>query len=185
LRKGCEALVTSRLRLPPGNDLFLGYAACAFPIFVWSIYHVFKEVPAWLIRLSTWDLIGAVAYTQAFALVESLIVFILLTILAALLPASILRSHFSSLSLTIILVTSVWFILAHFNAETIRLWGGKQFLIWGMLYTLSLAVAIFLVYQLKFLQRVIDAALQRLSVLSYIYVFIGIVSLIIVIVRNI
>jgi hypothetical protein len=177
-------LVTSKLRLPSRNDLFLAYAACALPIFIWSIYHVLRELPAWILRLNTWDLIGAVAYTQAFALVESTIVFVILIVLAVILPAGFFRSKFPSLSTAIIFLTSVWFILAHNNDEMIRLWGGRQFLIWGVVYAITVGVSTLLVYRFEILQRIINASLQRLSILSSLYAFIGVISLLVVIVRN-
>jgi hypothetical protein len=177
-------LVTSKPRLPSRNDLFLGYAACAFPIFIWSIYHVLEQLPSWLLRLNTWDLIGAVAYTQAFALVESMITCFLLVIPTMILPGRFFRNKFPSIATAVISLTSLWFILAHNNDQTIRLWGAKQFLIWGVVYAITVVASIFLVYKFEILHRIIDAILQRLSMLSSIYVFIGVVSFIVVIVRN-
>jgi hypothetical protein len=136
-------------------------------------------------RLKTWDLIGAIAYTQALALFESSIVFSVLVVLAAFLPVQYAKEKFSSLATCVVFVTSFWFVLAHFNDEIIRLWGAKNFLIWGLIYLLSSAISLFFVYRYEIVRQAIDALLQRLSVLSYLYTSFGIVSIFIVVVRNI
>jgi hypothetical protein len=178
-------LATYKIQLPSRGDLILGFAASAFPVFVWSIYHVLNEIPGWLMRLTAWELISAVAYTQALALFESMLVFLSLVLFAAILPIESVKRKFPSLATSVILITSFWFILAHFNDETIRSWGMKNFLIWGVIYLLSLTVSLYIVCRYEILQKAIDAVLQRVSVLSYLYIIFGVVSLFIVVIRNI
>ena len=34
-----------------------------------------REIPAWILSMSAWELVGVIVYSQAFALLESLVVF--------------------------------------------------------------------------------------------------------------
>ena len=43
-------------------DLSLAFGAIAFPIHVWAIINILIIFPAWLLRLSLWELAGAVGY---------------------------------------------------------------------------------------------------------------------------
>ena len=48
------------------------FAISMFVVHVWQIINMLQLVPAWRLRLDAWDLVGVIAYTQAFALLESL-----------------------------------------------------------------------------------------------------------------
>jgi len=162
----------------------LGFTACAFPVFIWSIYNVLKEVPAWVLRLNTWDLVGTIAYTQVYALFESALIFIMLVLTAAILPNFLFRKKFIALVAILVFVTSIWFILAHFNDEKMREWGARQFLSWGLLYALSVMTSFLMVHRLGWVQKLIEKVVQRLNVLTLVYVLLGFASLIIVVIRN-
>ncbi len=183
--KSKEALATYKRRYPFRQEIIYALAACIFPIQVWSIFNMLKEVPAWILRLSIWDLIGVIAYTQAFALLESLIVLFLLLLLSTVLPWQLFRENFLALSTVVVFFTSTWFILAHFNAETVRLWGARQFIPWILVYLFTIGIAYLLVQHFKRLEEIINSFVQRLSLLSFVYIFIDILSVFIVIIRNI
>jgi hypothetical protein len=136
-------------------------------------------------RLNTWDLIGVVAYTQAFALIESLVVLLLLLFGCAILPAQLFRNKFVAISALIVILTSAWFILAHYNDEIMRLWGLKQFAIWGGIYCLSIVLGALIVHRFERLEKAINDIVQRLIVLSSVYILMGILSVTVVIIRNI
>lgn len=136
-------------------------------------------------RLSVWDLIGVIAYTLTYALFESLAVLIILVFVSVLLPAKLFRDKFVAVSTSIVFLTVAWFILAHYNDQIIRLWGIRQFAIWAVIFGLTILLAIVVVHRFGALERVINSIAQRLSVLSSLYIFLGVVSLIVVVIRNI
>jgi hypothetical protein len=144
-----------------------------------------NEVPGWVLRLNTWDLIGVIAYTQAFALFESLVFVLILVIVSVILPAKFFRNKFVAVATSIVILTTAWFILAHYQDDIIRLWGVKQFALWTGIYLLSIVGAIVLVFRFNRVENSINIAVQRLSVLSSIYIFLGVLSVVIVIIRNI
>jgi len=177
-------LAIFRDRLPTRRDLALLFAACVFPIQVWSILNVLRELPAWLLRLSSWDLIGVIAYTQAFALLESVLALLLLTLLAVILPARLLPNGLVSHASMAVFVTSAWAVAAHYNDHTIRLWGLREFSLAFLLFLASLALTNLLVSRFGKLAGAIQGLVDRLRLLSFTYVLVDCVSVLIVVVRN-
>ncbi len=171
--------------LIPTSEIVLVFAACVFPIHAWAILNVLREVPAWILRLTTWELIGVIAYTQAYALLESLVVLIILVVLGLLLPARLFRKKFIAYSTMLVLITTIWAVLAHYNDGYIRLMDFLHFLPWLGLYFLSIGIGYLLVWRYDRVASSIQAILERIMVLSFIYVFIAIFSVFVVIFRNI
>ena len=172
-------------RFSSREKLILLLAACVFFIHVWSIISVLREVPAWVLRLRFWDLIGVIAYTQVYALAESMVVFLVLIIIAAILPAKLFRDKLVALGTMVVLVTSIWFVLAHYNDEAIRLWGAKQFLPVLLTFLVSILIPYVLIQRYQKLEDTISAIVARLAVLAYVYVFLDVISIFIIVIRNI
>lgn len=160
------------------------FAACAFPIYVWAILSVLRQVPAWMLRLSSWELVSVIAYTQAFALLESVFVLFCLLFLGAVLPAQLFRDKFVALGSMAVFVTAAWAMIAQYNSEKTSLWGPKDFLPWLVLYSVSIGVPYLLIRRYERLEESVIAFVERLAVLSFFYVSIGVLSVIIVVLRN-
>lgn len=154
----------------PTCEIILVFPVCVFPIHAWAILNVLREVPAWVLRLTSWELIGVIAYTQAYALVESLVALIILVVLGLLLPVRLYRNKITAYSTMIVLVTTIWTVLAHYNNGYIRLMGLMQFLPWLGLYILSIGIGYLLVWRYDRVASSIQAIIERIMVLSIIYV---------------
>jgi hypothetical protein len=184
LRKGKNALDVLRNRFASTQNLTLVFSTCAFPIYVWSILHVLYQVPAWVMQLNTWDLIGLIAYTQAFALIETIVVFFMLVLLSAILPAWFLRDRFVAQASMIILLSSAWSIVLFYNTEIINRATRKTLVFWFAAYLASIGVFYVPIQRCKKLEALIRSIVERLQVLSFVYVTVGFLSVIIVILRN-
>lgn len=172
-------------RLISRDDLVVVFAVSVFVIHVWAIYNLLKEIPAWILRLSYWELAGVISYSLLFALVESVIVLIFLIILAAILPARVFRDKFVAISTVFVFLAAVWIIPVRIYENTIRSWGAV-----GMLGVLSLAAISFassylVVMKSQKIEQFINTLMQRVTLLAYIYVFIDVAAVIIVLSRNI
>ena len=177
-------MATSRGRFVSREQFFYAFAASVVVVQVWSIVNLLKELPAWILRLSWWELAGVIAYTQAFALFESLLISGLLVLLAALLPARLFRDRFVSLSAILIFLAAAWAVLIHNNDKTLQ---GKGIMVTVLLLAAMLAsfvVAYLLVVRVPKIDRTVANFVQRASVLAMVYVFISIVSVLILIARN-
>jgi hypothetical protein len=74
------------------QDLWLLFAACVLPTHIWAIVNILREVPAWVKRMNTFQMVGVMSYDMAvFALPDALLPFLGLLILAAILPAALFR----------------------------------------------------------------------------------------------
>jgi hypothetical protein len=146
---------------------------------------VLREVPAWVLRLNTWDLIGVVAYTQVYALAESIVVFLVLIIIAAILPAKLFRDKLVVLGTMIVIISSTWFVFAHYNDEVIRLWGAKEFLFVLFAFLLSILIPYVLIQRYQKVADIIYNIVARVAVLAYVYLFLDVISIIIIVIRNI
>jgi len=163
-------------RIPSRRNIVDVYLACLFPIQVWSIYNSLREVPAWLRQMSLWDLIGVVSYPQMFVLFESVVIFLPLVFLSALLPAGWFRDKFVALATGIVYLSVVWFILAHILG---------QFLPWIGLFLFSQILFFFLIHSSHKLQSIIVSWVNRVAVLSIVYLLIDLISVLIVVIRNV
>ena len=174
-----------RTRFPSRRELALVFAACVFPVHVWTIINVLREVPAWVLRLSAWQLVGVISYALLVALVESVLLAVALVVLGVILPQPVFGDGYVAQASMAVLVTSAWAVVAHDNTDVIRLWGLRQFALWGIIYLGSIAAGYALVRTVKRLERALHAIVERVSTLSYVYVAADLVAIIVVIVRNI
>jgi len=135
--------------------------------------------------MDTWTLAGTIAYTQAFALIESLLVMGLMVLMAIILPGKWYKERFVAQSSVAIILAAIASVLAHLYGQDWSMWNTRGFLTWlGILFCLIL-VASFLVARFKWLERGLEALAERLLILSSVYIAIGLVSLILVLIRNI
>jgi len=84
-----------------------------------------------------------------------------------------------------VFATSGWAIAVHYNSQVIRLWGLKEFFLWSVLYSASVAVLCVLTHRYRRLRRFLGSFIERLTALSYVYVLLDLLSLFVVIVRNV
>jgi hypothetical protein len=179
-------------RLPSTRDLVLVFSICAFPIYVWSILNMLHKVPAWVKAFSIWDVIGIIAYTQAFTLIETLIVFLGLVLLGAVLPAKFLRDKFVAKAGILILSSAIMIILAHLNNYILPYIGAPRgvafFLYMGLLgatYLVSIVIFYYLIDRYKKFEDAVQVIGDRLAPLSFLYMVMGVSSIFIVIYRNV
>jgi hypothetical protein len=103
---------------------------------------------------------------------------------SAILPPGWFKDKFIALSTGIVSLSIIWTILAHMNDLTLRYWGFKRFLPWIALFIFSQILFFSLVHYSQKLESIIVTIVDRVVVLSVAYLFIDLVSLIIVLIRN-
>jgi hypothetical protein len=167
------------------RDIILVLASCAFPIYGWSFLWFFQKMPSWLQFLGFWDNVSVFSYIQAFALLESVLVLLLLIVLGLLLPAPFYRDKFAAQGSVTVFVASCWAVVFQNLRGEVRGWSLGEGLFWFALSLLTIGVSCVMIYRLERLERVVGAFAERLTVLLYLYVPLGLVGLIIVVARNI
>ena len=165
--------------------MILVFASCAVPVYSWSIVAFLQKLPSWLLSLSLWELAGAFAYTEVFALLESLLLLLGVVLLCVALPPRFFRDRFVAQSSMTVFVTSAWVVVLQFNIETVRLWTLRTLLMWLVLYLVSIGVSYILVHRYRRLEECVTVFVERLVVLLCVYAPVTILSAAIIALRNV
>jgi hypothetical protein len=172
-------------RLPSARETLHVLLACLVPIVAWSVFPMLHDgLPGWSRQMSAWDVVGVVAYVQAFALTESIAVCLLLLLLSALLPLSWFRDKFVPLATGIVYLSAAWFALGQFHDDKLRTWNFRQLLPWAAAYLASLLLLSTLIHRSPRIEALIDSFVERISVLASAYLLIGVAAVVIVLIRN-
>jgi hypothetical protein len=137
-------------------------------------------MPGWLPFLKGWQILGIFAYTQAVALLESLSLLLLLIILATVLPAPLFRSKFVAIGTALAISAAFWIAAG----QVIILDNPSQLRLWAILALSFTVLSCILVHRHVCLEKTLVSLADRLTVLLYLYVPLGLLGLIVILVRN-
>lgn len=182
-----------------GQGLISLFLTCAFPLHIWAIFLVLRDVGWVTERTNVWDAVGVGAYGLVFAFVESLIVFIVFVLLGFFTPRQwAVEKRVAFLSM-LVLILSAWGIVSQLlflwnvslPASAIRSLtqsGHPLRIIYaaGLAIVLpSICVPVYFFLRSDRLFRSIQGLGERLALLTGFYLFLDLAGLIIVIIRNI
>jgi len=171
-------------RLPGTEDLRLVFVGTVFLIHVWAIINMFDALPAWILRMRAFDLIGVVSYVLVFALLESLVATGALILLAVILPGKLLREKFLAQGTSLLLVAGLWSIVVHFYYGDMV--ANRQYLfLWGAGFLVTTWFVYWLAGRIGKIDTILRTVLQRLEFLSFVYLLIDSLAIIVIIIRNI
>lgn len=173
-------------RLPTLSAVLPVYAVVAFPIFSWTTVSWFWKLPYWLNFLTAGEIGAIFSYSMATAFFESLIVIGFLLLLCLILPPRIFRDVFVIRGSWLALGLTVSF-LGH------AAWRGflgfsyleSSLLPWTLISLLVILVITFAAARVRFMRRTAEWLSDRLTVFLFLIVPVAVLSLIVVVVRNI
>lgn len=153
----------------------------AFLIFSWELRAFFYNVPAFVLSYSLGEILSIVAYMMAFALVETAAIMAVMLVLAALLPGVLLKNGFSYKAAFLFLALGLSSMGLQFGMT-------NQPKISYLVYVLVRAlvgwlVAVLITQFMPFVRKIVLDILDRLTIFSYIYIPIGLLSLVVVAAR--
>ena len=181
------------------QGLWSMFLMCVFPQHLWTLIFAFRDM-SWLIsRTHLWDAVGNASYGMVYAFFESLVIFCILALLGLFTPGQWEVNRRVAFMTILLFVTFIWAMVV----QLLYLWNiwlplPMMQLIAGtgrplvMLYLISLAlviptvtlpVVVFLKSK-KALPSMLDI-MDRLSLLSILYLFLDVVGLVIVVIRNV
>jgi len=161
------------------------FVACLFYVNVWAIIHILRQLPSWLLRMDSWEIFGTVSYLLTAALIESSLLVLLIAFFAILIPSSILKGKFSAQGVMFATISTIGAVGLHYGGVNILAWGLNQFLFTGSLFILTAVGMFFLVARVQRVEIILNSLSQHLTGLSYVYLFIDILAVLIVIIRNV
>jgi len=173
------------------------FLTCAFPLHLWTLILVFRDI-SWLTdRTNLWDAIGVASYGMIFAFIESVLVFLVLVLLGFVIPRWDSDRRIAFLAL-LILITATWGMIA----QLLFIWNVSlpawaiQYLRTSnhplrMLYAGALAVVtptvvlpVYLFIRSKKAVALMHNITERIALLTMFYLCFDLVGLIIIIIRN-
>ena len=161
-----------QLKLPPKPEiwqLFAFYLSIANSL---AVYSIISEMPALVLRLTEWDVVGAVAYSLVFVLVESVVSVAVVTFCAIVIQSFARMTHFK------VLAVSLWPVV--YLASLVFI-SPEPGLVIGLI---AFSGLVFLVPRITSLDKLVGLVLDRVSVLGALYLSVDILSLLIVFIRN-
>ncbi len=159
-------------RFPSKKDMWVVFLLACLPTHIWSIILALREIPALLISLKMWDVLGFLSYSLVFTFFESLFVFCALMILGFVLPRKFIRNVFLAQNTIIILITGLGIVPLHFLGEIFELgtpWDSMILWIWILGYILFLSGLSIAIRRNERVKGFIIALAMRLTSLSIFY----------------
>jgi hypothetical protein len=192
-------LANSKTQIYSKQGLWSLFLMCAFPLHFWTLLLAFRDI-SWLTeRSNLWDAIGVVSYGMVFAFSETVIIFLVTTLLGLLVSKHWDKDRRIALLSILILITSLWAIISQLyvlmgitipDQVIIFLAQGDHplrylYLISLVLVTLTFLLPTHLVLRSDKALRIVRDFTERISLLTMVYLFFDLIGLIVVIIRNI
>jgi len=171
-------------RLPTSQEIQNIFGFLVFVIFTWSIRGFLYKLPSFLLYYGVGKIIGTLAYMLSFSLVESIVLFMLLLVVVVSLPGAWLRNGFSWKAGLLILALSAFSLFLQ-SSITFRLPSAKALIIASALIVTGLFTLWFLCAKYQRVRTVTELTMENFSIFVYLYLPLGLLSVLIVILRNV
>lgn len=189
---------TSVKQLYTGKTLLQLFMVCVFPMHLWTLLMAFRDFGWVALRTDTWDALGLVAYALFVALLESTVVFLVTLLLGLLVPWNWPAEKRAALLGALVLLLSLWSVLAKlyslyglpipagvllFLAQA----GHPLRYVWGFVFLLVMASVLLpslWIMRSARLQEGLSSVYDRLVTLSSLYLFLDLLALVIILIRN-
>jgi hypothetical protein len=170
-------------RFPHRNEIIAVVGVAVFVCFSWTIIGFINKLSSFILYFSRAEITAIFAYMMAFALLESLTFTGLVVLVSAVLPSSWLKEGFAFKGFIITIVATITAILFQ-HALRDDFPPMMMLLASSIIPLLVVAILIFLIHSMPRVQNIVLNIQDRLSILLFIYVPLGFLSLIIVLYRN-
>lgn len=173
-------------RLFSRKEYFQLFLICLLPVNVWAIITFMRRLPTLVLLMSAVHLVGVSAYILAFALLESVIIFGLIFLTSLFLPKSLLGSRLVPIGAIVILIAAISASLVHlydpWDIEVLkfRSWAG----LWALLGMAAAGLLVYGVQRNSKIEDIIKSGVERLSLLSLVYLCADILGVIVILFRN-
>lgn len=172
-----------RKRFPSRSEAFTVFGIVVFVVHSWSVRGFLYLLPSFLLDYGLGEIFSIFGYMMAFALFESLLVLSGLLALSLVLPVRWFREGFVYKSLLTVTVATISFIVIQSflkdvvpTLQELALIASLSLLTWVGLLVLS--------HNFKPSQNVLFSIADRLSIMTYLYVPLGVTGFLTVLLRN-
>jgi hypothetical protein len=172
-----------RNRFPHRSEIVAVLSIAVFVCFSWSILGFFHKLSSFLLYLNLEEIGAIFAYMMAFAMLESLAVTAILILLSALFPSNWLRDGFAYKGFVILLIATADALLFQKSLEEIFP-SMLNLVIFSVAPIALIAILISLLHAQPKVQNLLVKMQDRFLIMLFVYLPIGLISLLAVTVRN-
>jgi hypothetical protein len=175
-----------RKRLPEKNEVFTVLGIVVFVVYSWSIWGFLREVPSFLLFFKLGQILAIFLYMMGFALLECLLVMIGLGLMSLVMPVRWFKDGFVYKSFITVVLGAV--VILSFGNTLMSL--NNDFPpLELILKSVSIAIAacallLTLFHYVKPLQKAVLFIADRIGVMAYFYIPLGVLGMIVVLIRN-
>jgi hypothetical protein len=152
---------------------------------IWAIINLLWGMPVLVLRLNTAELLGVTAYALAFALLESLTALLFLLLLGLLLPPGVLSRRFASRGAALLLLGSAWLMGYKYRGSIFPAWNAAWISLWAISFLVVSSLVLLGLHKSDLAEPAMESALDRIAVLSTLYLILDLLGVVTVIVRNV
>ena len=183
MQKGKEILDAIQKRFPSRYDMLAVFGVAVFVCYSWTLLGFLFKLSSFVLYFTLVEIAHVLAFMMAFSLVESLIITATLLLLSAILPSGWLREGFAFKGFIIVIIATVTSIL--FQNILNDNFPHPLVLVSFALIPLGLAVALIaMVRSWPRIHSLINNIQDRVLIMLFVYVPLGVLSLVFVLYRN-
>jgi hypothetical protein len=178
-----------RNRIPPRRLLLLAFTACMVPLQLWTWVIFLYKVPSYLLSMRLGQVFAILCYMQVSALIESLLLWLIVSLLAYILPRRFYLDWY--VPQTVILITALicWaigtqFMLISQQNESVAGSGLSTQTLWTVGWLVACLAAALALRFVKPMSAFLTALADRLTVLAFAFLAFDLLGAGVVLVRN-
>lgn len=165
-------------RIPTRKDSFLVFSTCVLFVHSWHTLMFLYAIDHLVLKANTFQIIGVYSYIIIFALLESITLFFIILLLCVLFPQNWFRNRFVYLGSSLAMLLTGFAILSSSYPFQYKSW---------IVIIYVLLIMIYCIYIIKRpIEKVQSSSLsERASVIAIMYLFIDLVALFIIFLRQV
>lgn len=177
-----------RSKIPTRQEVLSVFSFIVFVVFSWTIFRLLFQIPSWLLSHTKSGILFLAAYVFAFALIESLLVLLFVLLVNLVFPRYLFRDWFIPQGCLLVLNSAAWALLVQHRRDILSTMDLLPVIAWICLYLLSVTIVVFVASKIMSrydqVKLVFVMITDRMVVFTYLYIPLSLVSLAIVLVRN-
>jgi len=171
-------------KIPNLEEIVPVYAVIVMMVYPWSLTRFFWKLSSWVLFASVGDLAAILSYMVVVNLLESILVLLVLIVVSLVLPSIWFYDRFKTRSVSLVLLGLgyVLYLNSRFEAGSPY---PMELIRWIPAAVVAILALVFTMDQIGFLRRVLEDLASRLTIFLYISIPVSIISLLVVLVRNV
>ena len=171
-------------RIPKLEQIAPVYAVVVVMIYPWSLSRFFWRLPSWLYFSSVGEIAVIFAYMMVVNLIESILILLAPILMSIILPQKWFYDRFVTKG-TLLVSLGLGYLIYFDNHLHYQTPFPLDLVYWTPAIVISILVLVFLIDLLGFLDKILNELTNRLIIFLYISIPVSLISLLIVLIRNI